>query len=77
VPLKTGDRVYIFSDGYIDQFGGEKNKKFLGKQFRDIIMELISTPMTDQRQVFSTTIDKWKGTNNEQTDDILVIGIEI
>lgn len=75
--INKGDRFYIFSDGFIDQFGGEKNKKFLGKRFRSLLLSLRSTPLIDQEEILSDTFEKWKGPNTEQADDILVIGIEI
>jgi len=73
--IKKGDRFYIFSDGFADQFGGVKNKKFLGKQFRSLLLNLADTPMIDQEEILSDTLEEWKGTI-EQADDILVIGVE-
>ncbi|RLD86505.1 MAG: hypothetical protein DRJ07_00575 [Bacteroidetes bacterium] len=76
INICKGDRFYIFSDGYIDQFGGEKNKKFLGTRFRELLLNLKNTPIIDQKKILSDTLEKWKGTNIEQADDILVIGVE-
>ncbi|MBG16176.1 MAG: hypothetical protein CL853_07470 [Crocinitomicaceae bacterium] len=76
IPIKEGDRIYMFSDGYIDQFGGEKNKKFLLRRFKEKIIELKNIPMNQQKEVFNQTFNLWKG-DQEQVDDVLVIGIEI
>ena len=74
--LQKGDIVYVFSDGYADQFGGARGKKFMYRQFRDILMEIKDLTMEKQRQHLNDTIEKWRG-NYEQVDDILVIGIKI
>ncbi|MEN8120564.1 MAG: two-component regulator propeller domain-containing protein [Bacteroidota bacterium] len=76
INICKGDRFYIFSDGFIDQFGGVQNKKFLGKRFRSLLLNLKSTPIIDQEKILSDTLKKWKGANIEQADDILVIGVE-
>ena len=66
----------MFSDGYIDQFGGEKNKKFLIRRFKEMIIEMKHTPMSQQRDFLHQKFDLWKN-DQEQVDDVLVIGIEI
>jgi len=76
VKLQPGDIVYTFTDGYADQFGGPKGKKFKYKQLEEKILEYASLPMDDQKQRLNDTIESWKG-NLEQVDDILVIGIKI
>ena len=76
IPIKKGDRIYMFSDGYIDQFGGEKNKKFLIRRFKELIIELDKTPINKQKDIFMDKFNSWKR-NQEQLDDILVIGVEI
>ncbi len=76
IPLQKGDTIYIFTDGYADQFGGEKGKKFKYKQLQDLLLKNCSKSMEEQKQLLSTTIEKWMG-NLEQVDDILVIGIKI
>ncbi|MCC7332534.1 MAG: SpoIIE family protein phosphatase [Flavobacteriales bacterium] len=76
IQLQKGDYVYIFSDGYADQFGGPKGKKFMYKQFRDDLLELVGKKMDTQKSVLNNTIEAWKG-SLEQVDDILVIGLHI
>jgi serine phosphatase RsbU (regulator of sigma subunit) len=76
VNLKEGDCLYIFSDGYADQFGGPKGKKFMRKRFRELLMEISHLPMPEQKWRLMDTLDRWQG-NQEQVDDILVIGIRI
>jgi serine phosphatase RsbU (regulator of sigma subunit)/HAMP domain-containing protein len=74
--LEKGDTVYIFSDGYVDQFGGDKGKKFMAKQFRQTLLDIQSLSMAQQKQHLDSTIEKWKG-SQEQVDDILVIGVRV
>jgi len=76
IQLQKGDTIYIFTDGYADQFGGDKGKKFKYKQLQDLLLKNCNKPMEEQKQLLSTTIEKWMG-NLEQVDDILVIGIKI
>lgn len=74
--LEEGDCIYVFSDGFADQFGGPKNKKFMRKQFRQTLMSIHTDPMPEQKWRLIETLDRWKGTQ-EQVDDILVIGVRV
>lgn len=76
IDLLKGDIIYIFTDGYADQFGGEKGKKFKYKQLQELLISNSHLPMQEQKQILANTIEKWMG-NLEQVDDILVIGIKI
>ena len=76
IEIKSGDSLYIFSDGYADQFGGNKGKKFMYKKFRDLLISMQDRPMEEQGKLLDSTIEKWKG-DYEQVDDILVIGVKI
>ena len=71
-----GDILYLFSDGYADQFGGTEGKKFKYKPFRDMLLEISGLPLEEQKQILEDSFDKWKG-ENEQVDDVLVIGIRL
>jgi serine phosphatase RsbU (regulator of sigma subunit) len=68
------DMIYLFTDGYIDQFGGADDKKFMIKRFREILLSSSKLPMSEQKQILDKTITSWIG-KNEQTDDITVLGI--
>ncbi len=76
IDLVDGDSLYLFSDGYADQFGGPQNKKFMSKRFEKLLLENCMQPMEKQREILKNTLAEWKG-NNDQVDDILVIGIKI
>jgi serine phosphatase RsbU (regulator of sigma subunit) len=71
--LLEGDMLYLFSDGYVDQFGGEENKKFMYRRFRYLLMNIHSFPLADQKAILDDNIMTWKGIN-QQVDDILIIG---
>ncbi len=74
VSYQDDDLLYLFTDGYIDQFGGPDNKKFMIKRFRELILGVNKLPMPDQKNKLNDAITSWIG-SNEQTDDILVVGI--
>lgn len=74
--LNEEDTIYIFSDGYADQFGGPKGKKFKYNQFKEVILSLQSQPMEQQKNILEKTIEEWRG-NLVQIDDICVIGIRV
>ena len=74
--LQKGDLIYLFSDGYADQFGGDKGKKFKYKQLKDILLEHQNLPMTKQLSILEERFENWKG-KLEQVDDVLVIGIRV
>ncbi|MDF2436680.1 MAG: yrrB 5 [Bacteroidota bacterium] len=74
--LYPGDSIYIFTDGYADQFGGAKGKKFKYKPLQDLLLSSQNKSMLEQKRLLEETIEKWRG-NLEQVDDILVIGVKI
>jgi len=73
IEVQKGDTVYLFSDGYADQFGGELMKKFKYKNLKELILKIQPETMADQRSILDQTIEQWRG-DVEQIDDILVIG---
>ena len=76
IQLQKGDSVYIFSDGYADQFGGPRGKKFMASNFRQLLMDVSKLPIEKQKTTLNQTIEEWRG-NLEQVDDILIIGVQI
>jgi tetratricopeptide (TPR) repeat protein len=70
-----GDIIYLFTDGFADQFGGEKGKKFTYKKLKELLISLNSLPMKEQGGILSETLAQWK-TGYEQVDDILVMGVK-
>jgi serine phosphatase RsbU (regulator of sigma subunit) len=76
INIEKGDIIYLFSDGYADQFGGPDNKKFFIKRFEDLLLEIHNKPLEEQKELLKTTLFNWMGAN-EQVDDVLVIGVKI
>ncbi|MFN8117487.1 MAG: tetratricopeptide repeat protein [Bacteroidia bacterium] len=76
VTFKKGDRLYLFTDGYADQFGGEKGKKFKYKQLEELLLASSNSSIVEQKNQLDSAFMKWKG-NLEQVDDICIIGIFI
>jgi len=74
--LEQGDSIYIFSDGYVDQFGGEKGKKFKSKAFRELLLSIQDKAMEEQKATIDETFETWKG-DLEQIDDVCVIGVRV
>jgi serine phosphatase RsbU (regulator of sigma subunit) len=72
--IQKGDTFYLFSDGYCDQFGGEHDKKFMSKKFRELLSSLQHLNMKQQEVILRESIENWMG-KQEQSDDILVIGL--
>ncbi len=70
------DVFYLFSDGYADQFGGPKGKKFMYKPFRNLLIEISNKTMNEQKSILNKTIEEWRG-NLEQVDDIVVFGVRL
>lgn len=76
VELNRGDVVYLFTDGYADQFGGPKGKKYKFRQLQEKLKTVSEKPLNEQKEILMTEFDSWKG-NLEQTDDMCIIGIRI
>lgn len=74
--LAKGDKYYIFSDGFQDQFGDEVDQKYYTKRFREFLVHISDAPMHEQYESLANEFNSWKG-NAPQTDDVLVVGIEV
>jgi len=76
IDLELNDCVYIFTDGFCDQFGGKNNKKFKKKDFVEILKSIYTKEMDEQKSILNLIFENWKNTE-AQTDDVLVMGIKI
>ncbi|MDX9696404.1 MAG: SpoIIE family protein phosphatase [Bacteroidales bacterium] len=76
IQLQKGDQIYMFSDGFVDQFGGENKKRFMNGAFRELLLKIASHPMDQQKEILENTFDFWKG-DYDQIDDVVIVGIKI
>ena len=76
IQLNAGDCIYLASDGYVDQFGGPKNRKFMAKQLKELIVSFSDKSMSEQLLILTQTYENWKG-KHEQIDDVTVLGLKI
>ncbi|MBL4655808.1 MAG: SpoIIE family protein phosphatase, partial [Bacteroidia bacterium] len=76
IKVKAGDCIYIFSDGYVDQFGGKRDQKFTSRQLRDLLLYIHQKPMKEQHQILDDTIEKWRD-GKDQIDDICLMGVKV
>lgn len=74
--LLKGDKLYMFSDGYTDQIGGPKNKRFMSKNFKKLLLDIHHLPMDHQKEILLQKLSEWRQ-NHDQMDDILVLGLEL
>ena len=74
--LHKEDRIYMFSDGFVDQFGGPKGKKFKSKPFKRLLLEHTHISINEQNKILDQTIMSWMESHS-QIDDISIIGIEV
>lgn len=83
IDVQEGDTIYVFSDGYQDQFGGEKGHKFMTKRFKELLLSIHTKPLEEQKLILDQTIQEWMDTKNSngkphrQLDDILVMGVRV
>ncbi len=68
---------YIFTDGFVDQFGGPKGRKYMAKKFRALLLEIHKRPMEEQQEILELTIDTWMGEKYAQIDDMLIMGFKL
>ena len=76
VEFKENDIIYVFSDGYVDQFGGPDRKTFKTKNFKRLLLDNCQLPMNEQKDILENTFEEWKK-GTDQIDDIMVIGIKL
>jgi len=76
IEMNKGDRLYMFTDGFPDQFGGPQGKKFKYRPFKDLLLEVHERPMEEQHRILSLIFEEWKG-DLSQIDDVLVIGLRL
>jgi len=76
IQLDKGDSIYMFSDGFADQFGGPKDKKFKYKGFKQLLVDNVEKPMSEQKQILEKAFNNWKG-KAEQVDDVVIVGIKL
>lgn len=76
IDLNKGDVIYTFTDGYPDQFGGVKEKKFMYKKFKELLIDVSEKPMLDQLSLIDERFNSWKG-ELDQVDDVCVIGVRV
>jgi ligand-binding sensor domain-containing protein/serine phosphatase RsbU (regulator of sigma subunit) len=76
IQLQSGDQLYLFSDGYPDQFNGENGKKYKRSRFKELLLSISHKPMSEQKLDLMNHFEKWKG-NEEQIDDVTIVGFKI
>lgn len=76
IPIYEGDTYFLFTDGYADQFGGNKGKKLMYKPFKKLLLTMAEEPLDEQRMKLEESFDLWMG-NYEQVDDVCVIGFRL
>ncbi|MCK4344897.1 MAG: SpoIIE family protein phosphatase, partial [Bacteroidales bacterium] len=76
IDIQKGDIIYMFSDGYADQFGGEKGKKFSNKRFRELLLDIHEKSMKEQKNILEQTMENWMK-ETEQIDDITLMGVRL
>jgi serine phosphatase RsbU (regulator of sigma subunit) len=76
INVSKGDTIYLFSDGFSDQFGGSEGTKYKKSNLKKLLSEIYYRPMVEQRNIIDTELANWKGTG-DQIDDITIIGVRI
>lgn len=76
IKVQKGDQIYLFTDGYQDQFGGDHDRKFMTKNFKALLTDIADNDSSEQKEKLDNTIENWM-VNSRQIDDILVVGIKI
>ena len=74
--VKKGDVIYVFSDGFPDQFGGPKGKKYNSKQFKSFLLSISQLPLDEQHKLIEKEFNDWRG-DLEQVDDLCIVGVRV
>ena len=77
IDLKCGDCLYTYSDGFQDQFGVGSDRKFMGSRLRKLLLEIHQRPMAEQKEILNLTYEEWRGPAENQTDDVVIMGVRI
>ena len=77
IDIKKGDCIYTFSDGFQDQFGVDTGKKFMSKRLRELLLEIHQQPMAEQKKMLNVVYEEWRGPAENQTDDVVIMGVRI
>jgi len=76
LPVESNDMIYVFTDGYADQFGGHCDKKYTTRKFKELLLSIYTRPAKEQEKMLDIVFEAWRGTT-EQVDDVLVMGIRV
>jgi len=77
INIDSPTSFYIFSDGFIDQFGGQDGQKFSSKRFKELLMKIHDLPMLQQQEILETTLEEWRGEEYQPIDDVLIVGFRL
>lgn len=77
IDINKGDLLYVFSDGFIDQFGGDTGEKFKKRRLRQLLLSVAHLPMSEQHKRINQVLKNWMGENYDQIDDITLIGVRV
>jgi len=76
IKVQKGDTIYIFSDGFADQFGGPRGSKYMKYNLKKLLSEIYTRPMAEQRKILENEFEKWKG-SVDQIDDVTILGVRV
>ena len=77
INIDSPTSFYIFSDGFIDQFGGSDGQKFSSKRFKELLLKIHDLPMLQQQEILETTLEEWRGEEYQPIDDVLIVGFRL
>ena len=77
VDLQSGDCIYTYSDGFQDQFDRDNERKFTGRRLRELLLKIHQRPMSEQKEILNREYEQWRGPAENQTDDVVIMGVRI